>query len=143
MKHLTEEILQQLALNEEHADPAINAHLKECGHCRTAVENYRTIFASVNAMEKPVFEFDAVGLVLPQLPEKKRFSFKTAAFIAVISALVLAPFILMNKTIIYLFENISLIMLGIILVATIGIVIFLFKELINSYKDKMQQLNFY
>jgi anti-sigma factor RsiW len=67
-EHLPENDLQQFALAQPETFPELAAHVHTCVTCAAAVANYRAMFAALSTMEKPVFNFDLEKQVLAQLP---------------------------------------------------------------------------
>ncbi|RFS19152.1 hypothetical protein DVR12_24575 [Chitinophaga silvatica] len=147
-KHPTEEELQNFALGQLPADPKLEAHMHECLACQMAVENYQAIFSSIKSIEQPVFDFDVEQLVLSQLPKSvtlpsRQFIIKTLLLVITVITVVTGILMLMNEVFGQLLDNISLTLLSIILSSTLGIVTYLSSELLNTYRAKMQSLNFY
>ena len=66
--HLTEDQLQQYALDKMALPLAVHIHLDSCGDCREKVTAYQLLFTAIKEEETPVFDFDLQELVLSQLP---------------------------------------------------------------------------
>ena len=70
--HLTDDELQQYALNSADRDSTIAEHVYFCEDCKTAVEMYRLLFTGISEQEVPAFDFNLSELVLKQLqPQPK------------------------------------------------------------------------
>lgn len=146
-RHLSEEELQQLALDPQHADPTWAAHIHNCPECSAAIANYRVIFSSLKTMEKPVFNFDVEKIVMAQLPAAKP-SRQGAPWYSILMAMAAGivfaiPLLVMNRFLIQLLKGIPVIILDIIIITALGIVIFQCGEILASYRKKMRLLNFY
>jgi hypothetical protein len=66
--HLTDDIIQQFALEAEFRDEISKAHIAACKHCQLRAESYRVLFTRVAEQSPAVFDFDISTLVLSQLP---------------------------------------------------------------------------
>ena len=71
-KHLTDDELQQYALNSADCDSVITEHVHFCEDCKAAVESYRLLFTGISQQEVPAFDFNLSELVVMQLqPQSK------------------------------------------------------------------------
>jgi len=66
-EHLSDYDIQQLVLDESNCEHNIIQHARVCPRCSSKAETYRLIFASLDELPKPVFEFDLAGMVLSKL----------------------------------------------------------------------------
>lgn len=63
-KHLSEEEIQQWALDKTKCGTEVIAHMHDCENCRAGAETYHLLFAEIKQMPNPVFDFNVPGLVL-------------------------------------------------------------------------------
>lgn len=66
-QHLTEEEIQDCALDRTAISPEIAAHLSTCKSCEEKVRGYGLLFSGLEKMPSPAFDFNVTDLVLPQL----------------------------------------------------------------------------
>jgi anti-sigma factor RsiW len=146
-EHLSENELQQVALEQQETDYEGAAHVQECATCATAIANYRTMFAALSTMEKPVFNFDIKKQVLAQLPVsttgKSRFPWSLLLLSAIVAAILAITLFVMSSFFKNLFKGIPEMILYIMVVTTVTIIIFQCREMLLSYREKMRRLNFY
>ncbi|QEC53449.1 hypothetical protein EDD80_103204 [Anseongella ginsenosidimutans] len=69
--HLTDKQLQEFAEVPDNLGPEEMLHISKCESCRLRVRNYTLLYAGLNAMEKPAFDFDLAPLVVGQLPPSR------------------------------------------------------------------------
>lgn len=145
--HLSDSVLQAWALNQPPSDPEAASHLEQCPQCKETFRNYQLLFSTLKAMEKPSLEMNIEAMVMPQLPTPQPATpapGQSIIWLAISGIIVFAvPLLMMGNFIRNVFKGVSLIMLAIILVATVTIVVFLFRELINNYNKRNRLLNFY
>ena len=68
MTHLAERVIQECALGERQASALEKEHLDLCPECQKSYHNYRSLFSTIPAVEKPQFPFDLATLVMDHLP---------------------------------------------------------------------------
>ncbi|NSL90986.1 hypothetical protein ECE50_029445 [Chitinophaga sp. Mgbs1] len=145
--HLSEEALQQAAMEQPEAGSVREAHLEGCPSCRAAVAEYRAIFGALKTMEKPVFDFDVAQLVLEQLPQPqpavRRFPWPVVLTGAAAVMGFAVPLLVLGRFLSSLFSGIPAMMLALIGVTAAGILLFLCRETVLNYREKMRLLNFY
>ena len=66
-QHLSENELQQFALEQQPPDPKLAAHVHHCANCAAAIANYRAMFSALSTMENPAFNFALEKQVLARL----------------------------------------------------------------------------
>lgn len=145
--HLSENELQQFALEQQHADHKLAAHVQECSGCSTAIANYRAMFLAISAMEKPVFNFALEKQVLSQLPvlgtPKASFPWYSILIGGIAVAILAIPLLIMRNFFAGLFMGIPVIVLDIIVVTVLSIVVFQCREMLAAHRTKMRLLNYY
>jgi hypothetical protein len=71
-EHLSDEILQRYALEEE-IQVATNAHIGVCPLCGARVEQYRALIKGLQTQTKAAFDFDMASLVPAALKTRWHF----------------------------------------------------------------------
>jgi hypothetical protein len=146
-EHLSENELQQFALERQETDHEMAAHVHACAKCTTAIANYRVMFSALSTVEKPVFEFDIEKQVMAQLPvsttAKSRFSWSSLLLCTIAVIIVAIPLFVMRSSFKELFSGIPDMILYLIVVTTLTIVIFQCSEMLTFYRKKMNVLKFY
>lgn len=146
-EHLSENELQQFALEQPEADHELATHVYACATCAAAVANYRAMFAALSTMEKPAFNFDLEKQVLAALPisttPKAGFPWSLLVISTIAVALLAIPFFVMNSFFINLFRTIPAFILYLMVAIAFSIVILQCREILASYREKMRLLNLY
>src|SRR5579872_3406757 len=121
-KHLTEDMLQQCALNPGECPDETLTHLFECAECRKVVEAYEHLGTLLRDQPAPVFEFDLAAAVIARLDspelavESASGARQTGRFlIPLIAVLVAFPAWFFWKTAYFVFSAASTGLAGIIL----------------------------
>lgn len=144
--HVSDELLQEYAMNESIPDGNDLQHIAACTVCELKIQDYRSLMSSVATQEIPSFDFDVAATVLARLPVEKKKANDTKLIGMLVFMAMLIIFIpgyifrdyllkLINKSMITLF--------GIIGVAAIIIVIVQAVDMYKSYQQRMNQLNLY
>lgn len=140
LNHVNELEIQQYVLDKDHCDSTVIEHIDQCQNCKEEVEIYQLLFAEIKKEPNPVFEFDIANLVMQQLPEKQKFSFEKylITLLSGISIFVLSILIyIMNIYFPTVFSGISTIQFSLILVTIFLISIFIYIDMNNNFKNKM------
>src|SRR5678810_1233381 len=70
-KHLTDDEVQQYAVNKSSCEKRMAEHIHLCEECRTKVEVYQLLITGIKQQPQPAFDFDLSKMVLQQLPSTK------------------------------------------------------------------------
>ncbi len=70
-RHLSEEDLQQVALEPAASAPILVDHLQVCSHCRVRLRNYQLLFTQLKAIPQPTLDVDLASLVLAKIDPPK------------------------------------------------------------------------
>ncbi|HEY1054398.1 MAG TPA: hypothetical protein VGE24_04660 [Emticicia sp.] len=143
--HLTDEEIQQYSLAADSRPEAWQAHVQHCAHCQQQVAAYKLLFEAIEAQEKPVFDFDLADLVIEQLPQPKpvqdkSFLYTVATIIAVMIGIV---GFLVGNSLVSLFAYLQPILIGLVILTSMGVMVFLGIDMYQRYKTQMKVLNFY
>jgi hypothetical protein len=143
--HLTEDELQQYAMDSVGCASTIRDHILLCEDCKAKAASYQLLFSGINQQPAPVFDFDLQQLVLAQLPAPapKTAADKYLIYIMVAIAVILAGIA------VYLFRSyLATLFLGSSFIAYIAvttiITILLLQavDVYSSYQQKMKALDF-
>ena len=143
--HLSEQEIQQYALDKSRCDEKTIAHVKTCKDCAANVNAYLQLFSSISEQPVPVFDFNLSDLVLQQLPKtKSKFSlnifFLYFLALAVLSAISIPVFIF-RKYILSMFNGILPMTIYLIVITAITILVFQSIEMFRKYQKQMNALN--
>jgi hypothetical protein len=145
-EHLTENELQQYALQQHEADHQLAAHIMSCAKCSAIIANYQVMFSALSTMEKPVLHFDIEQQIMAALsvsPKRKRsISWPTIGLIIILITLVAIPGLIFRHYFSNIF-SISAPVLYLVVTTALTIVIFQCRELLTSYRQKMRLLNYH
>ncbi len=142
--HLTATQLQQYAEDGAVIDNVATEHLYTCESCSAELANYRLLFAEIRIVQQPVFDFDLSALIIKKLPATKPAIKWAAIWIAVLTAFCVAiPLIIFRDYFIYMFKGASVILIYLIIPVATCVIMLQVMESVNSYKKKMDALNFY
>jgi hypothetical protein len=154
-KHLSDEEIQQWALDKTKCGTEVIAHMHDCEHCRAGAETYHLLFAEIKQLPNPVFDFDVPGLVLqeigPRLRVIRQYSWLGYLIIFVSLGVSGAAVYLyrvqlgefLEKYVFNISSGISKGTIYLLLVAALTILIFQSIELFRKYQRKIDDLNFY
>ena len=70
-KHLTDDEVQQYAIDKLNCEKRIVEHIHVCEKCRSKVEVYQLLITGIKQQSQPAFDFDLSKMVLQQLPSPK------------------------------------------------------------------------
>ena len=143
--HLTDEEIQQYAFDTETCPKVWFEHIQICPHCQQQVQAYQLLFEGIESQEKVVFDFDLEALVMEQLPQPKPvqdkpFVFSLAVIITVMIGIVGFVF---GNSLTNLFSYLQPILVGLVILTSLGIMVFLGIDMYQRYKTQMKVLNFY
>ncbi len=147
-KHLTDDELQQYALNSADCDSTISEHVHFCEDCKAAVETYRLLFTGISSQNIPAFEFDLSELVVKQLqPSAKTKLLPEDFFIYLFSFVMIvltgAMLYFFRGYMIELFSGAGNFAVYLTLVSVAVLLIFLCIDQYKTYQQKMKTIDFY
>lgn len=144
--HLSEDEIQQYALNASGSEADIIEHVETCKTCKTRLANYRSLFAAIQEQPRPAFEFDVAGHVLSQLQGKTKGSTKMDwplyLVISVVFSLIGVPLYWLRKDIAIMLAGMLPITIGLVTISGILILMFQCIDLFKKYKRRSDALNF-
>ncbi|MEJ8841813.1 hypothetical protein WG954_05410 [Lacibacter sp. H375] len=147
-KHLTDDELQQYALNSADDNSTIAEHLHFCEDCKSAVETYRLLFTSISEQEVPAFEFDVSELVVMQLqPQSKTKLLPEDFFIYLFSfAMIVITGVMLyffRRYMIELFSGAGNFVVYLTVSSVTVLLVFLCIDQYKTYQQKMKAIDFY
>ena len=145
-KHLTDDEVQQIAVDKSNCEKRIVEHIHLCEECRSKVDVYQLLITEIKQQPKPAFDFDLSKMVLQQLPSPKTsiandnaliwiFSFMGLAFLGGAIYLFISYF--------DLFEGIKIIFIYLIAITAITVLVYLIIEMYKKYQKEMKVLDLY
>jgi hypothetical protein len=145
--HLSEEEVQDYALNSSACDAIIAAHVLLCDACKTRVENYRVLFTGIKQQPEPVFDFNLEALVLSKLtqPKAKTRPKVFLSYLLIVASVVVPAIILylFKQYWIGFFNDIAIYTVLLILISFIIVLGVLCIDIFRTYQKKMNSLNYY
>ena len=146
IKHLTDDEVQQYAIDKLNCEKRIVEHIHVCEKCRSKVEVYQLLITGIKQQSQPAFDFDLSKMVLQQLPSPKTsiandnaliwiFSFMGLAFLGGAIYLFISYF--------DLFEGIKIIFIYLIVITAVTVLAYLFIDMYKKYKHGMKVLDLY
>ncbi len=146
-QHLTEEEIQQYALDKSGGYNKAGEHIHSCGDCREKAETYRLLFQSIEQQPQPAFDFDLTELVMAQLPSPvpKDAKENLLLYFFIIVAIAVAGLgaYFFRGYVALLFRSIAPVLAYLFLTAFITLSIGLILDMYKNYKKKIQLLDVY
>ncbi len=147
-KHLTDDELQQYALNSADCDSTIAEHVHFCEDCKAAVETYRLVFTGISEQEIPVFDFNLSELVVKQIqPQPKTKLLLEDFFIYLFSfAMIIitgAMIYFFRAHILELFSGAGNFAVYLTIASVAVLFVFLCIDQYKTYQQKMKALDLY
>ena len=84
-KHLTDDEVQQIAVDKSNCEKRIVEHIHLCEECRSKVDVYQLLITEIKQQPKPAFDFDLSKMVLQQIPSPKTSTANDNALIWIFS----------------------------------------------------------
>lgn len=140
-RHMTEEEIQQYAIDEAGSTPEVMGHLSSCGICKERVRTYQLLFSEMEKEPDLSFGFSIAELVLPQLEApKSRFSwaaFLVYAFMGIGVVVVgIAIFALRS-----LFSGFTAMGVYLLIVTSLSVLIYQAAGYYKKYREQINILN--
>ncbi|HMT96749.1 MAG TPA: hypothetical protein PKC62_08690 [Ferruginibacter sp.] len=138
--HLTDESLQAYIL-EDISDSQITLHISECADCKAKLKSYQALLNRINKLEPELFSFDVTELVLQKIEatETKKTILGDYTLMILLGVFILSVILFSFPIIKPIFQPFwSLDFLGnaFIIVSTIGVLMFLFVDILMKFKQK-------
>ena len=145
--HLTDEEIQEYALDTSAVDMATREHVSTCGECKARVSDYQLLFAGIKQQSQPVFDFDLAELVIAQLPSLKPVaaSGNSLIYVFVLAAIAIAGAAIyyFRTNIASLFTSITPLLFYLTATTIITLAVILSMDMYRNYHRKMRALDIY
>ena len=146
-KHLTDEELQQYAMDKPDGEEQIAAHIHICEDCKARVRIYQLMIAGIKQQPQPAFDFDLSTAVLKQLPtpQPKAANDSLLMWILIFVCVCFAgtAFYSFRSYLGSLFEGVATIFIFLIAISAITVIALLFFEMNKKYQEEMKILDLY
>ena len=145
--HLTEEEIQQYALDSSAINAGVIEHISSCESCKEKAEAYRLLFTSMQQQPAASFDFDLTELVMAQLhtPAPRAARENLLVYIFITAAVAVTGFALyfFRGYVAALFKSIAPVFIYLVVTAFITLSIILIADMYKNYKKKMNTLDVY
>jgi len=145
-KHLTDDEVQQYAIDKLNCEKRIVEHIHVCEKCRSKVEVYQLLITGIKQQSQPAFDFDLSKMVLQQLPSPKTSIANDNALIWIFGFMAIAFLggaIYFFQSYFDLFEGIKIIFIYLIVITAVTVLAYLFIDMYKKYKHGMKVLDLY
>ena len=145
-KHLTDDEVQQIAVDKSNCEKRIVEHIHLCEECRSKVEVYQLLITGIKQQSQPAFDFDLSKMVLQQIPSPKTSTANDNALIWIFSFMAIAFLggaIYLFQIYFDLFEGIKTIFIYLIAITAITVLVYLIIEMYKKYQKEMKVLDLY
>jgi len=146
IKHLTDDEVQQYAVDKPNSEKRIGEHIHLCEECRSKVEVYQLLITGIKQQPQPAFDFDLSKMVLQQLPSSKTSIANDNALIWIFGFMGIAFLggaIYLFQSYFDLFEGIKMIFIYLIAITAITVLVYLIIEMYKKYQKEMKVLDLY
>ena len=145
-KHLTDDEVQQYAVNKSNSEKRIGEHIHLCEECRSKVEVYQLLITGIKQQPQPAFDFNLSELVVQQLPLPKektsdRLLLWMLLFIGI--SFIGAIFYYFEGSFDYLFRGIAAIFIYLMIITALTVFTGLFLDMYKKYSNEMKLLDSY
>jgi len=145
-KHLTDDEVQQYAVNKSSCEKRMAEHIHLCEECRTKVEVYQLLITGIKQQPQPAFDFDLSKMVLQQLPSTKTTIANDKALVLIFGFMGIAFLggaIYIFQRYFDLFEGMKTIFIYLIVITAITVLIYLLIDMYKKYQKEMKVLDLY
>jgi len=144
-KHLTDDEVQQYAVDKPNCEKRIAEHIHLCEECRSKVEVYQVLITGTKQLPQPAFDFDLSASILQLLPAQKT---KTANDSLLIWSIIFTGISLTGGGLYffrnyfkYFFEGIETILGFLIVVTALTVLVGLYIDMHKKYRQEMKVLD--
>jgi len=146
IKHLTDDEVQQYAVDKSNSEKRIGEHIHLCEECRSKVEVYQLLITGIRQQPQPAFNFNLSELVVQQFPLPKektndRLLLWVLVFIGI--GFIGTIFYYFEGSFVYLFSGIAAIFIYLIIITALTIITGLFIAMYKKYDNEMKLLDSY
>lgn len=145
-KHLTDEEVQQYAIDKHGCEKRIAEHIHLCEECRTKAEVYQLLITGIKQQPQHAFDFDLSKLVIKQLPSRKAKIANDKALVWIFGFMGIAFLggaIYLFQSYFYFFEEIRTIFIYLIGITALTVLVYLLIDMYKKYQKEMKVLDLY
>ena len=142
-KHLTDDEVQQYAVDKPNCEIRIAEHVHLCEKCRTKVEVYQLLITGIKRQPQSAFDFDLSEAVLKQLPVPKASGDRLLAWALIfigVGFLAGAAYYFRSYLAI-MFEGVATILIYLIVISATTIIGGLVFDMYKKYQREMKVLD--
>ena len=146
IKHLTDDEVQQYAIDKQHCEVRLVEHIHSCELCRAKVEVYHLMIKEIKQQPQPAFDFDLSKMVLQQLPSSvsKVSNDKLLVWLFVsIGIVFIGGGLYFFQNYFDLFEGIRAIFIYLIAITAVTVLAYLFIDMYKKYRQGMKVMDLY
>ena len=146
IKHLTDDEVQQYAVDKSNSEKRIGEHIHLCEECRSKVEVYQLLITGIRQQPQPAFNFNLSELVVQQLPSPKektndRLLLWVLVFIGI--GFIGTIFYYFEGSFAYVFSGIASIFIYLMIVTALTVIAGLLITMYKKYDTEMKLLDSY
>ena len=145
-KHLTDDEVQQYAVDKPNCERRIAEHIHLCEECRSKVEVYQLLITGIRQQPQPAFSFNLSELVVQELPSpKERTSDRLLLWVLLFIGIGFmgAALYYFEVSFVYLFRGIAAIFIYLIIITALTVITGLFIAMYKKYDNEMKLLDSY
>jgi hypothetical protein len=145
-KHLTDNEVQQYAVDKFTCEKRIDEHVHLCEECRSKVEVYQLLITGIRQQPQPAFNFNLSELVVQQLSSpKEKTSDKLLLWVLLFIGIgfIGTIFYYFEGSFVYLFSGIATIFIYLIIITALTVITGLFIAMYKKYNSEMKLLDSY
>ena len=145
--HLTEEMLQLVAIEGIEKHPSAKEHLKHCTACAAQVRLFSQLAETLETIPPATFQFDLTSIVMKQLPESvpvrlpEKKSLSSNIIVALVFSCSLLIFYLFKDELLKISKISNEITLFLITISGLFLLSLLILDMLREYKTKIEKLN--
>ncbi len=141
--HLSDNQIQQYALDGRRGDVNIANHLAACPACNAKLVNYQVLAQQISILPQPAFDFNLADLVLQQLPAPKAEFPWISVLAIVLTVLFLGTMsIAFGGIITQMLRDIPAMLATLLGITTLGIILGQVVTMYKEHQEQMKKLDF-
>ena len=145
-KHLTDDEVQQFALDRSNCERRVAEHIHFCDECRTKAEVYQLMITGIEQQPQHSFDFNLSELVLQQLPApREKTSDMLLQWILIFIGVGFLGTVLyyFEGSLGYLFRGIAAIFIYLLIISALTVFAWVFIDMYKKYSKEMKWLDSY
>lgn len=144
-KHLTDDEVQQYAIDKFKCKESIAGHIHFCEQCRAKVEVYQLLISGIKQQPGVAFDFDLSAAVLGQLsiPKTANDKLLTWIFVFICTCLIGIVFYFFRGYLDSIFKGVGAISIYLVAISAVTVIIWVFVEMYKKNQKEMRILDLY